>query len=371
MHSGPMSPTANLTPRREPSPPFAAPRTLLVAIGLTLVCMAAGALGWIGPAWGGQTQRHADLDAIEKHLEAWDLPRSRRELEAIAKSSPDDPKVLTMQARLAFYSHDYAGAQALFARAYEAGDQRPEVEGSKEFMRLTHEATETLTAHESNHFIVYLDEALDGILADYALDTLEKAHSSLAQLLGFKPPSKVRVEILPDKQVFHTVSTLSPRDIEVIGAIGLCKFNKIMIITPRALARGFRWLDSLAHEYVHFVIVHLSHNNAPIWFHEGLAKYAEALWNTGASNYLGASNQSLLAKARVRDSFISYQRMEPSLVDLDTAEEAQLAYAQSASVIDYILKRHGPPGLRSVLATMAKQQEYGATKAIEQAASKA
>jgi hypothetical protein len=36
---------------------------------------------------------------------------------------------------------------------------------------------------------------------------------------------------------------------------------------------GYRWLDAISHEYMHYLIVKLTANKAPIWFHEGLAKY--------------------------------------------------------------------------------------------------
>ncbi len=55
--------------------------------------------------------------------------------------------------------------------------------------------------------------------------------------------------------------------------MGICKFNKLMIISPRALSFGYRWLDSLSHEYLHYAIVALSNNQAPIWLHEGMARF--------------------------------------------------------------------------------------------------
>ncbi|MBI3090112.1 MAG: tetratricopeptide repeat protein [Candidatus Tectomicrobia bacterium] len=308
----------------------------------------------------------AALDTTERRLEAWDLAAAREALKEATAAAPRHPETLVMQARLAFYAGEYERSVQLFEEALAAGEKRAEIESSKEFVRATGEATKSLTRRESRHFILALDEARDGILAEYALDTLERAQAALAAMLGFEPTQKVRVEILPDHQSFHAASSLSVRDIEVIGAIGICKFNKVMLLTPRALARGYRWLDALAHEYVHYVIVRLSNNHAPIWFHEGLAKYAEALWRLPASNYLAPVNQNLLAQASSANRFVGFDRMEPSLVDLDTAQEAQLAYAESASAIAYILERYGNAALRQVLAAMREQKEEGAAPAIAQ-----
>ena len=49
-----------------------------------------------------------------------------------------------------------------------------------------------------------------------------------------------------------------------------------MVTSPKAVVRGYDWLDTLAHEYVHFVVGNASKNTVPIWMHEGLAKYLES-----------------------------------------------------------------------------------------------
>ena len=129
-----------------------------------------------------------------------------------------------------------------------------------------------------------------------------------------------RVEIAPDAVVFNAISTLSRRDIEETGAVGICKFNKIMTISPRVLLQGYRWLDSLSHEYLHYVIVGLSDNKAPIWLHEGMARFYETLWRhdkaRAAEDYLTPANQTLLAQALAKNSFVGFKKMEPSLIYL-------------------------------------------------------
>ena len=102
-------------------------------------------------------------------------------------------------------------------------------------------------------------------------DALEKTHHVMAEQYGFKPKEKVRVELFPDARAFYLASTLSVRDIEVTGAVGLTKFNKLQFLSPRALVHGYRWLDAISHEYMHYLIVKLTSNKAPIWFHEGLS----------------------------------------------------------------------------------------------------
>ncbi len=166
----------------------------------------------------------------------------------------------------------------------------------------------------------------------------------------------MRVEIFPTTATFYPASSLSSRDIEVSGAIGICKFNKIMLLSPRNLARGYRWTDALSHEYIHYIIVQLSHNRAPIWLHEGIAKYFESAWRLPQGAWLDRRSESLLAHALRHNSFVGFKNMDPSLVKLDTTYQVQLAYAEASSAIDFIVQQRGAEGLLGVLQTLRQTQ---------------
>ncbi|HEX9445312.1 MAG TPA: tetratricopeptide repeat protein, partial [Candidatus Binatia bacterium] len=177
---------------------------------------------------------------------------------------------------------------------------------------------------------------------------------TLGQTIGYQPPGKVRVEIAPDAAAFNAISTLSRRDIEETGAVGICKFNKIMIISPRVLLQGYRWLDSLSHEYSHYLIVAASDNKAPIWLHEGLARFYETLWrradkSKAAADYLSPANRTLLAQALEKNRFVGFKKMEPSLIYLETPEQVQLAYAEAASAVDFLVQKKGDGAARDLL----------------------
>ena len=149
------------------------------------------------------------------------------------------------------------------------------------------------------------------------------------------------------------------------GAIGICKFNKIMLLSPRNLARGYRWTDSLSHEYVHYILVHLSHNRAPIWLHEGMARYFQDAWRLPQPGWLNRRTESLLAHALANNSFVGFKNMEPSLVKLETTYQVQLGYAEAASAIDFIVQRLGYEGLPLLLQELQQAPEgEGAAEAI-------
>ena len=307
------------------------------------------------PAAAAETE---PFKAGEELLDAW-RTRDAEELAARAlKENAKSAPALDFDARVKFYQGRYGEALAQLDRALaiESTDQRRQA--LKLFTQLTIDVHKNLRRHESAHFVLFVDEKRDGILAAHALDTLEKTYQAVGAELGYFPKEKVRVEIAPDAPSFNAISTLSLRDIEETGAVGICKFNKLMIISPRALSFGYRWLDSLSHEYLHYAIVGLTNNQAPIWLHEGMARFYETRWRKpappadAAEDYLTPANQTLLVRALAKNQFVGFQKMEPSLIHLESPEQVQLAYAEAASAIDFINQSKGRSGIRELLAAL-------------------
>lgn len=294
----------------------------------------------------------------EELLDAWRLSQAEEFAAKALKEEPKSAAALEFDARVKFYQGRYADALTAFDRALAIDSSNQRRQALKLLTQLTVDVHKSLRRHESAHFVLYADDKRDGILIPYALDALEKSFAAIAAELGFQPKEKIRVEIAPDATSFNAISTLSLRDIEETGAVGICKFNKLMIISPRALSFGYRWLDSVSHEYVHYAIVGLTNNQAPIWLHEGMARFYETRWRKtapakdAAEDYLTPANQTLLVRALGKNQFVGFKNMEPSLIHLDTPEQVQLAYAEAASAIDFINQSKGGTGVRELLATL-------------------
>jgi tetratricopeptide (TPR) repeat protein len=314
---------------------------------------------WAGQLYGAEAER--EFKVGEEILEAWRFP----EAEAIAaKALKDNPKsaaALEFDGRIKFYQGRYQEALSLLDRALAVDSKDPRRQAMKLLIQLTLDVHKSFKRYESAHFILFVDEKRDAILVPHALDALEKTYEAIGAELGYYPKEKVRVEVAPDATSFNAISTLSLRDIEETGAVGICKFNKLMIISPRALSFGYRWVDSMSHEYLHYVIVNLSNNQAPIWLHEGMARFYETRWRKPApagnakdahEDYLTPANQTLLVQALEKNQFVGFKKMEPSLIHLDTPEQVQLAYAEAASAVDFINQSKGKAGVRDLLATL-------------------
>jgi tetratricopeptide (TPR) repeat protein len=291
------------------------------------------------------------LQSLSEKWERWDVEEAWSEAQDLLVKDPKDPKLLELASQIAFYRGDYQESLKLMKSSLEL-EEDPKRKGFVLDLEEKIGVTQPLKRYESSHYSISLDEKQDGILADYIIDALEKTYRFMAEHYGFTPREKIRVEVFPDTKSFFYASSLSARDIEVTGAVGIAQFNKLMVLSPRALVHGYRWLDAVSHEYMHYLIIKLTANKAPIWFHEGLAKYDETRWRNGSS-YLSPLYETLLSRAQAEGRLIKFEKMEPSLVKLETPDDVQLAYAQAASAIDFIVAKVGHDGLREIMKRMA------------------
>jgi tetratricopeptide (TPR) repeat protein len=305
------------------------------------------------------------ITSLSEKLEAWDVENAWQEMKGLLEKDPRDPRLLELASQIAFHRGEYQEALRLMKSAIEQGGDNDKRRGFALFIEESIGVLSPFKQYESAHFRISLDEKQDGILADYIIDALERTYERMARKYGFQPREKIRIEIFPDTRAFYYASTLSARDIEVTGAVGLAQFNKLMILSPKALVYGYRWLDAMSHEYMHYLIMKLTSNKAPIWFHEGFAKYEETDWRSGPS-YLSPLYKTLLARALADGRLIRFERMEPSLIKLDTPEDVQLAYAQGASAIEFIVAKAGHDGLKDIMTRMGKSGAKGASEPIKQ-----
>ncbi|MFU8856296.1 MAG: tetratricopeptide repeat protein [Deferrisomatales bacterium] len=271
-------------------------------------------------------------------LAAWRVPEARRVVDGLLAEEPGDRSAQALEAQVLFFEGRYPEA---LARLDELGSAGP----FRDLVAATADATRGFRSRQSAHFEVSWGDPRDEVLVGPALEALEAARGALSRELGFLPEGRVRLEIYPNAASFTAVSTLTRQEVETSGTIGLCKFDRLMITTPRATVWGYRWRDTLCHEYVHLALYRLTHGTAPIWVHEGVAKYLEASWR-GVVGELGPSSQALLARRLEAGTLIALEAMSPSVAKLPSAEDTALAFAQVGTMMSFLEERRGPGALR-------------------------
>lgn len=286
------------------------------------------------------------------YIDQWDVPQARKTLEQLLSDGGADTGAVYLKAQVLFHEGDYAGALAALTQA----PTRPIFRGADEFTKLiedTIKATSGFARHETKHFEIYYLPGKDDVLVPYAAETLEAAYERIGADLGYYPPGRVRVEIYPDSDRFTAVTTLTKQEIETSGTIALCKFDRLMITSPRVLARGYGFRDTLAHEYIHFVLSRKTANQVPLWLHEGIAKFEETRWRSDEIAKLSPTSQSLLAEALKANYFITFEQMYPSLAKLKRAEDTQLAFAQVETMVGMMVRKGGYPLLNRLIDALS------------------
>ena len=293
-------------------------------------------------------------EKIDADLEAWDIEGAQRGLDDLAAHDSGSVAAAYFRARVLFEQGKYADSAVAYAEARSRGSGG--IDGFEAQAKLAQAAAEEVKgyeAHESAHFVVYTRPGKDALLVPYALEALEKAWSALTQDLGYAPPSKVRVEVYETAQALARVSPLTVAEIKASGTIALCKYNRLMITSPRALIRGYAWLDTLSHEFVHYLVTRKGRNTVPIWLQEGLAKFLETRWRGAPGQAVDEMSTALLTRAARDHKLIPFAAMHPSIAKLPTQEMAALAFAEVESAIKLLYQRGGQQALTELVAAMA------------------
>lgn len=317
----------------------------LRAAALGVAALALGA-AWPSRAAGreiyGLSEADLGLYLGNALLTSWRVPEARRVVDGLLARDPRDREARSLEAHVLFFEGAYDEARKRLADL-EARGAFPDL------VRATAEAARDFRSRESGSFRLSWVNPRDEVLAEGALEALEAAREAVGRELGFYPEGRVRVEVYPTVASFTSVSTLTREEVETSGTIGLCKFDRLMITSPRATLWGYRWRDTLCHEYVHLALYRLTHGLAPIWVHEGIAKYLEGSWR-GAPGELDPSSAALLARRFGEGTLIPLEAMSPSVAKLPSAEDTSLAFAQVGTMMSFLVERKGSGALGRLLA---------------------
>ncbi|MBN8613159.1 MAG: tetratricopeptide repeat protein [Deltaproteobacteria bacterium] len=279
-------------------------------------------------------------------------------LDRLLAAHPDDPNVLFEHGLMRYHQGDYGRARVellgsvVRATALRDADERFMLARiAFETEDATH-AFSTLRSEDRRFEVRYASG--DARMAGYALDVLRRVDEGLEAELGYRHPGPVRLDILPTTQHLARVSSLTVEEIETTGTIALCKWDRLIITSPRALVYGYPWADTVGHEYVHLVLARMTHDRAPVWVQEGYARFLERRWRGEAAHVaLDPRSAQLLATAVSTDQLLPFERLHPSIARLPSAELAALAFAQVSTFVESFRGRHGAEGLRQVAARIA------------------
>jgi tetratricopeptide (TPR) repeat protein len=303
------------------------------------------------PAPAPEARVGAEVVRVLTLLADEDVDAARAVAEPLLAERPADPGAKLAVGVLRFYEQRYDEAVSLI-EASGAGDPA----GYLSLARATRDVTKGHVRAESDHVVVSHPPGKDEVLVPYLADTLERQRAALERALGYAPPAKLAVEIVNDAKELARVTTLTESEIRTSGTVAVCKFNKLILLSPKALLKGYDWQDTAAHEYTHLVLTRKSRNEAPIWLQEGLAKWFEDDWR-GGGEPLSPVSAALVKDAVQKGALVTFEEMHPSLAKLPSQERAALAYAEVVLAVERMVQQSGPAVLGRILDLVAEGKD--------------
>ncbi len=294
---------------------------------------------------------------FDQAIDAWDLNRADAALADLPAGSARDVKAGV----LALHRADYRAAEALLSSALTSG-QLPAAgtitQEAQHYLNLARGEQRALgpavrQVSPDGHVEFVASDARDAILAPYLFSAMAAARAALGDELGVLPDHPIRFEILDDPAKLALVSPLTLDNVYTTGTVGITKYRRIIMVSPRVLLYGYGWLDTAVHEYVHYLVTLRTRNRAPVWLQEGLAKLLETRWRSSTPLPLDPAPRKLLAGGLARNDLVSFTEMYPSLAMLPSQERAALAYAQVQTMLELLREEKGQPGLATLLDRVA------------------
>jgi hypothetical protein len=282
-----------------------------------------------------------------------DLAKAHTLLDDMVSS---DPEVSLERGRLALYEGDYDRAAAIFSKPElarsDAGAELLAV--SEGCARATAGAIVEVDAARGVN-IRFQDES-DAPLAPFLADVAAAAREAMLRDLKVELPRPLRIELVRDLFTLAAMTGLPESAAHNTGTVAVAKWGRVTMISPRAVANGYPWADTLAHEMAHLAQTRASRERAPLWLQEGVAKRQETRWRAGRPLDDFPAADMLAAVGLDKGLGRPIDKLGGSIALLPTAEQAMVAFAEVSSFVRFWIKSTNEDALPNLLVSLRTAQ---------------
>ena len=262
------------------------------------------------------------------------------------------PHAAMARARLALYR-----ANCEEARAHLSSSLVKSERSAEEIVRLADScfgATAGAVVMEDERAGVWvrIQDQADRVLFPLIVAVAAKARATLEKDLGVTLPRPLRIDLVRDLFSLSAVSGLPVDAAETTGTVAVARWGRITMVSPRAIASGFPWADTLAHEITHLLISRATLERAPLWLQEGIAKRQERRWRAAQLFDDVLDHEKRAFEAQQAGRSIGVDRIGPSIAMLPSAADAATAFSEVTSFMEFWIARNGPRSLNLLLREM-------------------
>jgi hypothetical protein len=312
------------------------------------------AVGLVALAGVARSKLEGDTARADK-ARALSLELSTKEAgEALAGADPSDPLLAIERARVALYEGRCVEAAGLVRPEWISGDPAlAALVGAARGCEQSMAAAVVLEDPERGAWVRFQDEA-DRVLAPRIADTVARSRELFARELGVTLPVPVRVELVRDQRALAAMTGLPLAAARTTGTIGIAKWGRVIVVSPRATPKGYAYLDTLSHELAHLALTRGSADRAPLWLQEGVARSLETRWREPSPFDRLPPADALAGFGLERGIGPDIDKIGPSIALLPSAEEAQITYAKVESFIEFFGREAGEKAMVRLLEELKR-----------------
>ena len=191
---------------------------------------------------------------------------------------------------------------------------------------------------QSEEVLVQFEKPLENAAKEVA-DIYPAVKAELENTFKWRLDFRPTVILIKDSKTFQKIVESS-----LIVAVAVPQKNLIVINNSKMNVHPFTLEITLKHELCHLMLHHhISEGNLPKWLNEGIAQWS----NGGIAEIIMGENRDVLKQASLSGEFISLRGLTDKFPEDERA--VLLAYEESKSIVEYIIREFGASGLLQVL----------------------
>lgn len=296
---------------------------------------------------------HAGLgdQALAAHVRELTLQLSTKEAaERLLVADPNDRVVALERARLHLYTGDCDQAFATLVQHDLLDEEMSKALGGAARGCMSATAGSVVFTDDASGSWVRLSDGEDAALLPLVYDVVAKSRVLFEKELQVVMPRPIRIDLVRDQFSLSKMTGLPLSAARTTGTIGIAKWGRVIMVSPRAAEGGYGFLDTLAHELTHLALARASTDQAPLWLQEGVARRLESVWRE-PSPFDDTPRALDVASFGLKNAIgPEIDAIGPSIALLPSALEAQITYAKVQSFMTYYSDEAGPPALNKLLA---------------------